>query len=110
MSIVEPKPGSQWRSLKGRDVIVLGVTTTHVQYEEVPSGRSRATWRDRFLSHYDPVRAVSFHVLRGRMSKSARAGQPVTLSPGEVRLLLRNLSKSKSPATTDAVSLSEASN
>lgn len=69
-------------------------TLSRVSYQDEVSKRVHATWLDRFLKVYHPVRSISRDEIVVRLRTAARDGQIVTMLPHEARALLYHLSRS----------------
>lgn len=87
------RPHTYWSSLEGnRHVQVLSCDTSNrVMYQSVPDGRVFSTWADRFLSKFEPEAKKTFAQLRVELSAAQRTGKHVTLTPADIRVLLREI-------------------
>lgn len=82
-------------------VLAAPTTTTspRISYQDELSKRVHATWLDRFLTVYQPVRPISRDEIVTRLRAASSLGKPVTLLPHETRALLYHLRRSDTEST-----------
>lgn len=96
---------SLWRDREdhAKVVRILAAPTTaqapRVSYQSEVTGRVHATWLDRFLKVYQPVRPISRAEIQERLQSAARDGVIATLLPHESRALLYHLRRSDTEST-----------